>query len=310
MITLVKKIFSYLVFLVIGIALGVVIGYFAFKIDENTYVLKSDLKDFGIRYNLSTAFLRDLFPNEIVYLDNGQVTFIPIDPELSLHEYDWRNLVNIDGRLDYRLDDKSLIVAGIDVSKFQGNIDWSKVKQEKIDFAMLRVGYRGYTEGEIFIDSQFHEYALGASQNGIDLGVYFFSQAINEAEAIEEANFVLQQIVDYSIAYPVVFDMEDIFNTTTRTDGLSKNDITKITKAFCLRIKEAGYTPMIYGNSHWFFSNLNLEEIKDIDKWYAQYASNPYYPYAFSIWQYTNSGQIDGIKGNVDLNISFVDYAN
>ncbi len=310
MITLVKKIFSYLVFLVIGIALGVVIGYFAFKIDENSYVLKSDLKDFGIRYNLSTAFLRDLFPNEIVYLDDGQVTFTPINPELSLHEYDWRNLVNVDGRLDYQLDGKSLIVAGIDVSKFQGNINWSKVKQDKIDFAMLRVGYRGYTEGEIFIDSQFHEYALGASQNDIDLGVYFFSQAINEAEAIEEANFVLQQIVDYPISYPVVFDMEDIFNTTTRTDGLSKNDITKITKAFCLRIKEAGYTPMIYGNSHWFFSNLNLEEIKDIDKWYAQYASDPYYPYVFSIWQYTNTGQIDGIKGNVDLNISFLDYAN
>ncbi len=126
----------------IGITLGVVIGYFAFKIDEESYVLKSDLKDFGIRYNLSTAFLRDLFPDEIVYLDNGQVTFTPIDPDLSLHEYDWHNLVNVDGRLDYRLDGQSIVITGIDVSKFQATIDWSKVKEENINFAMLRVGYR------------------------------------------------------------------------------------------------------------------------------------------------------------------------
>ncbi|MDD2591468.1 MAG: glycoside hydrolase family 25 protein [Erysipelotrichaceae bacterium] len=300
----------FLIVLLLGVVIGLFIGKIVFTMDKDTYILKSELKELGISYKLSTAFLRDMFKDEIVYLDNGEIKFVPIDPDLELHDHDWSNIVVYDDHYDYIVDERSIVVHGIDISKFQGSIDWQKVSDTRVKFAIMRLGYRGYSEGEIFLDDKFHDNMQNAVTYDIDVGVYFFSQAINTEEAIAEADFVLDQIVDYPITYPIVFDMEDIFNTDTRIDNLSTSEITAITKAFCDRIRDAGYVPMIYGNSHWLFSKLDLHEIKDYAKWYAQYDTEPYYPYNFDIWQYSNTGQVDGIAGNVDLNISFTDYAN
>ncbi|MEA5018442.1 MAG: glycoside hydrolase family 25 protein [Erysipelotrichaceae bacterium] len=296
------------VLLIVGVILGLFLGRMLFYVDETSYILKATLKEMGIRYNLSTAFLRQIFPDEIVYIDNGKVTFESYDDSLKRHEYDWRNLVITPQRYDYIVNNKSIVKHGVDVSRFQEEIDWSKVAASDISFAMLRIGYRGYSEGILYVDSYFHDNAINASANNIALGGYFFSQAITVAEAEEEARFVLSLIADHDITYPIVFDMEEIANTKTRSDHLSKEEITQITLAFCKVIKDAGYTPMIYGNSHWFFAKLDLKALEDIPKWYAQYSSEPYYPYAFDIWQYTSSGKVDGIKGNVDLNIAFKTY--
>ncbi|MPM72666.1 hypothetical protein SDC9_119642 [bioreactor metagenome] len=157
-------------------------------------------------------------------------------------------------------------------------------------------------------DDYFPQNASEATANGLDIGVYFFSQATTVDEAVEEAEFVLKTIEDYDITYPIIFDMEDISGADTRIDSLSSADVTAITIAFCEKIAVAGYTPMIYGNSHWFFAKLELDQVLEYDKWYAQYSTWPYYPYEFSIWQYSNTGTVAGIEGNVDRNISFVDY--
>jgi len=295
--------------LAVGIVGGYIIGTKVNGLDENDYFLKSVIKEYGIKYNVNTAFLRKLFPEQIVYLDNGQVTFTDYDPNLVLNTYDWDNLVITDDKYDYMLADMSQAIQGIDVSKFQGDIDWTAVAADGIEFAFLRVGYRGYTEGMIYGDDYFHQNAQNATDNGINVGVYFFSQATTTEEALEEANFVLNEIKDYRVSYPIVFDMEDIAGAVERTSYLTKDEITAITIAFCDKIANAGYTPMIYGNSHWFFSKLDLEQIAKYDKWYAQYSREPYYPYAFTVWQYSNSGIVNGTNGAIDRNLSFVDYA-
>jgi len=294
---------------VVGIIGGYFLGTMINGINEDDYFLRSVIKEYGIKYNVSTSFLRKLFPDQIVYLDDGQVTFTDYDPDLVLNTYDWNDLVITDDKYDYISANISQVIQGIDVSKFQGDIDWTAIAADGIEFAFLRVGYRGYSEGMVYGDDYFHQNAQNATDNGVNIGVYFFSQALTTDEAIEEANFVLNEIKDYDISYPIVFDMEDISGVVERTSNMTKAEITAITIAFCDKIAEAGYIPMIYGNSHWFFSKLDLEQVTQYDKWYAQYSSEPYYPYEFTIWQYSNNGIVNGTNGAIDRNISFIDYA-
>ena len=195
---------------------------------------------------------------------------------------------------------------GIDVSKYQENIDWNLVKKSGIDFAMIRLGFRGYgKEGNIVLDSKYEEHINGALQSEIKVGVYFFSQAITVEEAIEEAEFVLENIKDYEISYPVCFDTEKIKTGPARTEDLNKEQLTDITTAFCNKVKNAGYTPMIYANAKWFTTSLELEKLQEYEFWYADYQPEPIYPYNFKMWQYTENGKVNGIDGNVDINLYF-----
>ena len=300
------------VYRIIIIALIVVIAALSLKIfqlkrqigDMDNYVSKERIIELAVSYNVSTAFLRKLFPNDVVYLDNGKVTVEKLNPSLKLNEYDYSLLDRSNGR--YFHPDA---VQGVDVSKFSGDIDWNSVKEAGYSFAMIRVGYRGYSEGGLNKDAYFDQNAKGCNEAGIHLGVYFFSQAISVEEAIEEASYVITQIKDYDITYPVCFDMEEMSGVNARANKLTKEEVTEITLAFCNTVKAAGYTPVIYANSHWIFSKLDLEQVKDIDKWYAQYASEPYYPYEFTMWQYSASGKVPGISNDVDLNLSFRDYS-
>lgn len=240
---------------------------------------------------------------QIYDIDEGYL-WVPYVKNVKHHNYDWKNLRYENGYLKYE-DSKYISKLGIDVSYYQGEIEWNKVKQAGIEFVIIRLGYRGYGNGRLVVDSNFHKYIQGAIEAGLEIGVYFFSQAVNEQEAIEEAEFVLSNVQQYNIAYPVCFDTEKIKNDTYRAENLSINERTNITIVFCKKIEEAGYVPMIYANAKWLTTALDLQKLQEYKVWYADYQEAPIYPYNFTMWQYTETGKVDGIKTNADINLYF-----
>lgn len=196
-------------------------------------------------------------------------------------------------------------VPGIDVSSHQGEIDWQQVKEAGIEFAIIRLGYRGYVTGELAVDECFVQNVEGAQAAGIDVGVYFFSQALNEEEAVEEAEFVLEQLEAYEITYPVIFDWEEVSSTSARTNEMNMLLLTACAKAFCERVEEAGLRGGVYFNQAYGYQQFNLQSLKDHIFWLAQYEETPTFVYDFQLWQYTNEGSVPGISTNVDLNICF-----
>jgi GH25 family lysozyme M1 (1,4-beta-N-acetylmuramidase) len=197
---------------------------------------------------------------------------------------------------------------GIDVSEHQGEIDWKMVADSGIEFVFVRLGYRGYETGKFVKDKNFDDNVKGAIENGIGVGVYFVPQAVTVDEAKEEADFVIENIKEYDINWPVVYDVEPSSSGKGRADSLSTQQYTDQIKAFCDRIQEAGYKPMVYSNTKWFVSKMDLSKLSGIDLWYAYYGKGFYFPYDFKVWQFSNTGSVNGIKGNVDQNISFVNY--
>ena len=255
--------------------------------------------------------LRYFYPDEIVLADAGKYHFFPISDELAHHTYDQEQFsFDEDQIMHYTQNGEVISHKGIDVSKYQGEIDWEKVAEDDVEYAFIRLGIRGYTKGEILEDENFEDNIKGARRNNIDVGIYFFSQATSVAEAEEEAQYVLDAIEPYRVAYPVVIDVEAVSNTNARTKELTKQERTQYCIAFCEKIKNAGYKPMIYGNLKSFMLLLDLEELEEYDKWFAYYDEEMYYPYDFKIWQYTDTGKVDGIDTDVDLNISFEDLSD
>lgn len=219
--------------------------------------------------------------------------------------YNFDNLKNEQGRFSYYEDGNLVSQTAVDVSDLQGKIDWEHVSEDGIDFAMIRLGRRGYTEGNIYLDNYYYENVSGVQSEGMPFGVYFFSQAITEDEAIEEANFVIKHLSGSGISYPVVFDHEPVESADGRANNLSKNELTHITKAFCQKIEDAGYTPMIYGNA-FDMERLNLNDLKGIDVWYAEYeSSQPTGQFDFAMWQYSSTANVSGINTQADLSILF-----
>lgn len=219
--------------------------------------------------------------------------------------YNFDNLKNEQGRFSYYEEGNLVSQTAVDVSDLQGKIDWERVSEDGIDFAMIRLGRRGYTEGNIYLDNYYYENVSGVQSEGMPFGVYFFSQAITEDEAIEEANFVIKHLSGSGISYPVVFDHEPVESADGRANNLSKNELTHITKAFCQKIEDAGYTPMIYGNA-FDMERLNLNDLKGIDVWYAEYeSSQPTGQFDFAMWQYSSTANVSGINTQADLSILF-----
>lgn len=196
---------------------------------------------------------------------------------------------------------------GIDVSEFQGeDIDWKQVRESGIEFVIIRLGYRAYGEtGELVLDDMFDRNMQGALDAGLDVGVYFFSQAITPGEAVEEAEFVLEHVRGYEIDGPIVYDTEEIKGDTARTDNNTRKEFTNYCKVFCDTIEQAGYDPMIYANMKWMAFTLDMEQLADYDFWYADYHDVPQCPYEYGIWQYSETGAVPGINANVDLNVWF-----
>lgn len=195
-------------------------------------------------------------------------------------------------------------VPGIDVSQYQTEIDWEQVKADGIEFAFIRVGYRGYVSGELDLDACFSSHLEGALAAGLDVGVYFFSQALTPEEAEEEANYVLEQIDGYAITYPIVFDWEEV-QAQARTDEMNMLMLTSCAEAFCQTIEKAGYRSGIYFNQAYGYQQFNLVSLKEYEFWLAEYSLTPSFAYDFQIWQYTNEGKVPGIDGDVDLNLAF-----
>lgn len=193
---------------------------------------------------------------------------------------------------------------GIDVSHHQESINWDLVKESGIEFAFLRIGYRGYGEsGSLNQDREFESNFENAKKAKIKVGVYFFAQAINEQEAMEEAEYVLSLLDNRLVDLYVVYDPEDILDDVARTDGLTSEQLTENARVFCERITLGGYKPMIYANTMWEAFKLDMGRLKDFPFWYADYSPMPQTPYDFTVWQYTCEGSVPGVEGPVDLNI-------
>jgi len=265
--------------------------------------LLSEIKEIMDNGYSAYYLLRNLYPDEVVVLSDNKYSYFPINKDLKLNQCNLDSFVQDEetGEITYVDEDGTVLSKkGIDVSSHNGKIDWAKVKKDGVEFAFIRVGFRGSTEGKITEDSTFKYNIENATKNGIDVGVYFFTQATNEAEAKEEAQYVLDMIEPYKVTYPVAYDIEKLEG---RADSLDSEQYTKNTIAFLEMIKNSGYEPMVYGNLHGLFMMENIEQIEDYSKWFAYYIYPLYYPYELKIWQYSSSGKVDGISGNVDLNI-------
>ena len=193
---------------------------------------------------------------------------------------------------------------GIDVSKWNGDIDWDKVKNAGVEFAIVRVGYRGSVTGSLVEDPYFQTNMKAAAASDIPVGVYFFTQAVNEVEAVEEASAVLQLVKEYRLQYPIYIDTEGA-GGNGRADGLDAETRTLVCEAFCRTISNAGYRAGVYASRSWLNNNLQTERLEQYQTWLAEYRSIPLYQGYYQMWQYTSKGKIDGIKGNVDINISY-----
>lgn len=245
----------------------------------------------------------------LVETSDGKEEWVLISPYLPKSEYDYTKLVCQSDLMKYYEDGRQVSFVGADLSKYNDYVDFVKLKKAGVNFVMLRVGSRGYGTGQLMLDDYYTENIKRATDAGLEVGLYFFSQAITEAEAIEEAKMVIDNIGEYAITYPIAFDMELISNDTARIDNLTREERTKIAKAFLKTIEDAGYKPMLYGNKEWLIKKVDLSKLTDYDVWLSQPGDLPDYPYKFSMWQYTTSASIDGVAGYTNLNISFIDYS-
>ena len=235
-------------------------------------------------------------------VDDRQAAPAESDPPY-VSPYDWSNLEWDGERAVYMEDGQPTSRTGIDVSVHQHEIDWQAVADDGIEFAFIRVGYRGYTEGALHVDDYFEANLTGAREAGLDAGAYFFSQAITPEEAVEEAEFVLEQLGGRTLDLPIAYDHEPIAEADGRANGIDAETLAACTDAFCQRIEEAGYDTMVYGNAQIIaMSHGAINDARPV--WLAEYhALAPTAQFDFAIWQYSSTGSVAGIETDVDLNI-------
>ena len=246
-------------------------------------------------------YFRDVFGEEYETVLNPEIPVCPFDKEKFVHE-------------DYKVfyeDEFYVSRLGIDVSRHVGKINWKEIVEEGYEFAIIRLGYRSYGKnaGDLYLDKNFLTNILGAKEIGLDVGVYIYSQAINEQEAIEEADFVIDNLENNGITIdlPIVYDPESVLNDDARTDDVTPEQFTMNSIAFCNRVRERGYSPMIYANMLWEAYEIDFSKIPDTPIWYADYEEVPQTPYMFSFWQYTNEGRVKGVHdAAVDIDIEMI----
>ena len=258
--------------------------------------------------------------SDTVEIDRGKIltydsyvgySWFPVLAGIKTNQFDNKNFrKNSEGRMEYYADGELSSYFGIDVSSFQGDINWDAVRSDGVEFAILRIGVRGYApEGNIKLDDKFIQNYDGAHKAGIDVGVYFYSQAISVEEAIEEAEFVLEQLDGRTLEYPVVFDWEPVDSydpeVPPRTEDVMPGTLTLSAAAFCEKIKDAGYEAMVYTNKKMAYIKYDLRILESYPKWLALYTDEMTYYYDFDMWQY-GFGAVDGIEGEVDLDIAVI----
>ena len=296
-----RRLIGYLVCIVcfaLGLTVGMVIVH-----------IKSSREIAAVQNELDTVIKEQSAINVTnVYVPERKIT----SGKIAMNSFKTENFRNEDGFMAYFDDEGNKIShLGCDLSYHNRKVNWDELAAAGCEFVMLRCGYRGYTEGGLNKDEKFDEYAKKANKAGINVGVYFFTQAINEEEAVEEADYVLELIEDYDITYPVAFDTEYINDSKARTNQADISDElrSKICIAFCERIREFGYYPIIYASENWMRRNMDLKMLTEYEFWAPQYLDENDFLFDYSIWQYTEEGSIPGVDGEVDLDVSMVDYA-
>ena len=242
---------------------------------------------------------------------DGTEEWVMLNPYLKKNTYDFTNLEEKAGLRRYMENGKKISYVGVDLSKQNGDVNFNSMKAAGVDYVMIRLGGRGYSTGQISLDENFKKNIEGAAAAGLDIGVYFYSQAISQEEAIQEVNFVIQNLEPYraNVKYPIAFDMEFVANDTARIDSLTKDEKTNIATSFLESVKAAGYVPMIYGDKEWLIKEIDLARLHSYDVWLVQEQELPDYPYQFTMWQYSTEGVVNGVSGDANLNISFVGYS-
>lgn len=279
----------------------------AFEIQQNKRMDICDPQLSTMVENVYWNFVNHRFI--LVYDETGILQWVKIDNDFGRHQYDFDSALIDEGYFKYYTEDGQITSSvGIDVSRYQGNINWSQVKSAGVDFAFIRLGYRGYGNGAIRLDDTFDRNVVEALKNDLNVGVYFYSQAITYEEGVEEARFVLENIRPYNINLPIVLDTEDAEDDDARTNGLTPEQRSQACLGFLETIRDAGYEPMIYANLRWIALNLDVSQLYGYEVWFAQYANEPTLPYHYKIWQYTADGTVPGISQPVDLNIGFNFY--
>ncbi|MCR5478046.1 MAG: glycoside hydrolase family 25 protein [Lachnospiraceae bacterium] len=194
---------------------------------------------------------------------------------------------------------------GIDVSKYQGEIDWNRVAAAGVEFAIIRCGYRGRSTGTLVVDPTYERNIRGAKAAGLKVGIYFFTQAVSEAEAVEEASAAMELAKGYDLDLPIYIDSEGSGGVNGRADGLDADTRTLVCEAFCRTVKNAGLESGVYASRHWLQHNLHTEKLGSFETWLAEYRSVPLYEGYYMMWQYTSRGSVDGIEGYVDLDLRY-----
>lgn len=244
-----------------------------------------------------------------VNLSDGSSEWLTIDTTRARNNYDFTNAQTVDGKMHYYQDRREISKVGIDISKDQGDIDYNQVKNAGIQFVMIRVGARGYQSGQLSFDDNFEKNLKGATEAGLDVGVYFYSQATSAFEAVEECNVVRTALSNYQIKYPVAFVMESAANDTARTDNLSKDTRTEVAVTFLKTMKSNGYKTILYGTEEWLAKKYNWVQLRDYNIWLSDDSDISDYPYVYQMLRYSTKGTVPGINGNVNMDISFVDFA-
>lgn len=294
----------FIALIVIGVAIVVVFTDPSFKAAEIVENAVSDVTntDADDTSDVQTAAGDGSYPiSGTVSLAVDKSRFLYSNP------YDWSNLTtDANGNFIYvgtasDGSDVTLSREGIDVSEHNGTIDWAKVRADGIDYAIIRIGAHGTANDAIVVDDSFSRNLAGAKEAGLGVGAYFYSQATTEDEAVTEAKFVLEQLNGAQLSYPVIFDFEPVAGD--RAFGLTTQERTSIAAAFCSTIEDAGYKAAIYCSSSDLTNMYNLDRLSQYGFWMAQYSATPTTSVAFTMWQYTNTGTVNGIQGSVDLNI-------
>ena len=240
---------------------------------------------------------------DISYLIKTEDEIDPLIEDTAVNEAE----MDADGTEDNRKLSKEDAILGIDVSKWNKEIDWKKVKADGIEFVIIRCGYRGSSTGALVEDPYFEKNVEGATNEGLKVGIYFFTQATNDVEGVEEASMVLSLCRGYKLAYPIYIDTEGA-GGNGRADHIEKDSRTAAVKAFCETIENSGFNAGIYASKNWFEHNLDMKQLEGYQNWLAQYSNEPSYDGEYSMWQYTSAGSVDGITGRVDLDLSYMAY--
>ncbi|MCR4807078.1 MAG: glycoside hydrolase family 25 protein [Lachnospiraceae bacterium] len=311
----------YMVLLTLGMilfALGIVTGILIGSISAKNGKAEDKEKEETVQEEPEAV---EVAKPQVIVSDKDKVNvtnvYIParerIFGQIPMNSYKTENFYIDEGFMAYHDDEGNKIShLGIDLSYHQEHVDFAALKEAGVEFVMLRCGYRGYSEGGLVKDEKFDEYAKACNECGIPMGVYFFTQSVNVEEAVREAEFTLDLIKDYKISYPVALDTEYVGEKGARTNNEEIDEALRsdMCIAFCEKIKEAGYYPMIYASENWIRRELSYDTLQDYDFWAPQYLEENDFMYDFTIWQYTEKGFIKGVDEQVDLDISMVDYAS